>query len=131
MGRPSTKLSPREAELTKLLQHAVLCFDADCAKCERIERDLGDGTQHLPDDPTERWALFEDALRALHSHALTIYDYLESAPVPSSVRRSQLTLVRNIEITQRLLDQPITKGARAKAPAAPKTKTAVIPKRDI
>lgn len=112
-GSRSAKLSPREAELARLLSHAVDCLNIDCKFCDKIQRDLEDGAQYIPEDPTQKWSALDQAIVATLKQSEELADFLECTSLPINARRSALTLTQGIQMIQKILHQPLT-GASAR-----------------
>ena len=117
--RGTQKPSEREAEVIRLLTHAVDCCNPDCKFCDRIQRDLEDGAQYFAaTDMMSRWETLDGALDALIRQASTLTDILESVPLSFGAKKSGIGLIHGLQLAKRILNEPLTRGTRVLAAQA-------------
>lgn len=100
-------MTEREAELYRLLGHAIRCFDPECKSCLATEGRLEDGRQHFVDSLAQRVEVATEHLTAALQQAKMLADYLEGAPVPSSTRQAAFRAQRLITATIEAMSEPI------------------------
>ncbi len=103
-------LTPVEADLFRMLGHAMGCDGHACRTCDAIYLRLQDGLPHAREDVHDRITKVESMLTEIIAQSERVYEQIEGSPIPSSSRRSFAQILEWLIKTRAALRLPILKS---------------------